>query len=330
VTGPTRADYRTRISTFITFCRTSQLNWADAVSLDACVCEFFDQMFLGGHGGEEGSKYLAALAFFLPDISRTGPFSLPRASRAIRGWTKSSPGHQRLPLPRVLLCAVIGVLLASGGRTMALALWVSFRAYLRPGECSSLTRRQLVQPVPSAGSQYRFWGLWLSPDDHSPASRPGKTGLWDEAISLDQDPWLDPLFRTLTKSGEPHEPLWPFSGEELSATFKKIMRCLDLGHLDQSLYCLRHGGASEDLLGRLRSVAAVKRRGRWRSDSSLRRYGKETRLQSVLTNVNPSTLLFGQTMDNHIASCFLGLAAIPPLPSPSALECSRSLRGCVL
>ena len=329
MTAPTRADYQARTSSFITFCLANQLNWVDAASLDVCVCEFFDQMFLSGFGGEEGSKYLAALAFYLPDISRLGPFSLPRATRAIRGWTKSAPGHQRLPLPRVLLCAVIGVLLAARRTLMALALWLSFRAYLRPGECSSLTRRQLVEPVPSAGSQYRFWGLWLSPDDRNPMSRPGKTGLWDEAISLDQDPWLDSLLRPLAIAGDPLEPLWPFSGEELSATFKRIMKCLGLDHLDQSLYCLRHGGASEDLLGHLRSVAAVKRRGRWRSDSSLRRYGKETRLQSVLNSVSPTVLRFGQLMDSRIASCFLNLIRVPELPSQSALDCSLSLRGSV-
>ena len=158
-------------------------------------------------------------------------------------------------------------------------------------------------------------------------SHPGKTGLWDEAISLDQDPWLDPLLRPLATAGDPLEPLWPFSGEELSATFKRIMKCLGLDHLDQSLYCLRHGGASEDLLGHLRSVAAVKRRGRWRSDSSLGRYGKETRLQSVLNSVPPKVLQFGQPMDSRIASCFLRLITVPALPSQSALDSSLSLRG---
>ena len=160
-------------------------------------------------------------------------------------------------------------------------------------------------------------------------SRPGKTGFWDEAISLDQDPWLDPLLRPLATVGDPSEFLWPLSGEELSATFKRIMKCLGLDHLDQSLYYLRHGGASEDLLGHLRSVTAVKRRGRWRSDSSLRRCGKETRLQSVLNSVPPKVLQFGRLMDSRIASCFLNLAAVPALPSQSALDCSLSLRGSV-
>ena len=176
------------MSSFIIFCQANQLNWVDVASLDVRVCVFFDQMFLNGYGGEEaeeGSKYLAALAFFLPDVSRMGPFSLPGATRAMRGWTKSAPGHQRLPLPRVLLCAVIRVLLAAQWILMAFALWLSFRAYLRPGECSSLTRRQLVEPVPSAGSQYVpvLGAVAVSgrPQLHEPSGQNGIVGRCDIA-----------------------------------------------------------------------------------------------------------------------------------------------------
>ena len=113
VTALTRADYQTRMSSFIVFCQANQLNWVDVTNLGVCVCEFFDQMFLNGYGGEERSKYLAALAPFFPEVSRMGPFSLPRATRAIRGWTEPAPRRQRLPLPRVLLYAVIGAPLAA-------------------------------------------------------------------------------------------------------------------------------------------------------------------------------------------------------------------------
>ena len=65
--------YQTRTSSFITFCHANQLNWVDAASLDVCVCEFFDQMFLSGYGGEEGSKYLAALASY-PTSREWAPF----------------------------------------------------------------------------------------------------------------------------------------------------------------------------------------------------------------------------------------------------------------
>eukprot|EP00972_Heterocapsa_arctica_P038827 5721550-Heterocapsa_arctica.AAC.1 len=40
------------------------------------------------------------------------------------------------------------------------------------------------------------------------------------------------------------------------------------------MYQMRHGGASEDLLSHSRPQDDVKRRGRWSTDSSLRRYAK--------------------------------------------------------
>ena len=166
------------------------------------------------------------------------------------------------------------------------------------------------------------------PQLHEPSWQDGTLGRGDIARPR---PVARPPAPTssLATAGDPSGLLWPFSGEELSATSKRIRKCLGLDHLDQSLYCLRHGGASEDLLGHLRSVAAVKRRGRWRSDSPLRRYGKETRLQSVLNSVSPKVLQFGLRMDSRIAGCLLKLATVPALPSQSALDCSLSLRGSV-
>lgn len=57
---------------------------------------------------------------------------------------------------------------------------------------------------------------------------------------------------------------------------------------------MRHGGASEDLLLRKRSGLEVKRRGRWRSDDSLKRYGKETRLLAELSKIPKLTMKIGE------------------------------------
>eukprot|EP00973_Karenia_brevis_P006482 882223-Karenia_brevis.AAC.1 len=74
-------------------------------------------------------------------------------------------------------------------------------------------------------------------------------------------------------------------------------RDLKLEALKPTLYSLRHGGASEDILRRRRSVQEVKRRGRWTSDASLKRYAKEARLLSEISKLHPSILAFGRQMD---------------------------------
>ena len=80
--------------------------------------------------------------------------------------------------------------------------------------------------------------------------------------------------------------MFEFQYSELLAEFRKA--CRDLGFQDPSLYRLRHGGASHDAAARLRSIVEIKRRGRWASDTSVRRYEKRTWLQSVECKVSPT------------------------------------------
>eukprot|EP00974_Lingulodinium_polyedra_P015541 1505344-Lingulodinium_polyedra.AAC.1 len=54
------------------------------------------------------------------------------------------------------------------------------------------------------------------------------------------------------------------------------------------LYQLRHGGPSHDRLHDLRTRGAVKDRGRWASDSSLRRYEAHARVQQVMQKLTPA------------------------------------------
>ena len=44
---------------------------------------------------------------------------------------------------------------------------------------------------------------------------------------------------------------------------------------------MRHGGASHDIVLGKRHITAVRKRGRWSSDQSLKRYAKDKRLQKV-------------------------------------------------
>lgn len=53
---------------------------------------------------------------------------------------------------------------------------------------------------------------------------------------------------------------------------------------------LRHGGASHDFATRSRTLEEVRRRGRWRSWASVRRYEKEPRVAQMLHRL-PGPLL---------------------------------------
>ena len=126
------------------------------------------------------------------------------------------------------------------------------------------------------------------------------------------------MFRRLQSERRNAETLWPHTPEQFIALWNQIVVELQLQPLNPCRYALRHGGASEDILSRRRLLVDVKRRGRWVSDSSLRRYGKETRLLSELTKVHPDVLAYGDRILGLLPSLFLEAAPVPAPPRPEA------------
>jgi hypothetical protein len=91
---------------------------------------------------------------------------------------------------------------------MAMHFALAFRAYLRPGESDTLQVKSLVPPVALAGPQFTRWGLNLHAIEDL---APGKTGIFDEAILLDDIICLQlgDSFAVLTAGGLGDSPLWP-------------------------------------------------------------------------------------------------------------------------
>ena len=105
---------------------------------------------------------------------------------------------------------------------------------------------------------------------------------------------------------------------------------LGLGPLGPSLYALRRGGASEDLLGGRRGALKVKLRGRRRSDPSLRRYGKQTRLLRQLGFVPGATLSYGELVSRDLEAIFMGQCSILALPLALGLPINSVRTPCNL
>jgi len=62
---------------------------------------------------------------------------------------------------------------------------------------------------------------------------------------------------------------------------------------------LRHGGASHDLLHKLRSFEEIKARGQWLTDLSVRRYAKAAAVQRYLLQCPIATVEYGRrALDN--------------------------------
>ena len=92
----------------------------------------------------------------------------------------------------------------------------------------------------------------------------------------------------------------------------KWLEALRLHAIAPCRYSLRHGGVSHDLMSRGRSVEEAKRRGRWRSDTSLRRYAKESRVLSELRKVSPAVLEFGGAVQQQLHLLLRGSLRLAP------------------
>ena len=264
-----------------------------------------------GAPAHEATLLLAALPALLTAVPRPIGSSLPRAARSMKGWLRLAPPAQRLPLPWVLICIIMAWFLRRGLRHHALALALQFCTYLRPGEVMSLRGSQLIPPTAAAGQAYTKWGINIGPLE---SGIPGKTGIFDESLMIDRMLWLNPWLKILKENAGDMDRVWPFPLHRHALLFARAVHDSGLQSLKPTLYAIRHGGASEDLLRGTRSLEAVFRRGRWRAWSSVRRYGKEAKLQAALAKLPVKLLDYGQTLEHTIAAAVLDPRLLPRLP----------------
>ena len=137
---------------------------------------------------------------------------------------------------------------------------------------------------------------------------------------------MGPLIGLLCKNKGPEDSLWGIRGADLIRIFKLTCESLSLNILTPCRHALRHGGASDDLVTRTRSLGEVKKRGLWAADSSLTRYGKETAMLQQLNRLRPEVLVYGQKVAPIISEILARRrpAPVPPI-SPADLLALKSL-----
>ena len=268
----------------------------DVDRFERMLLGYLDKLYFQGRPAAQGQKLYASVCYFFPYLHKNGQHALLRASRALRGWQKAVPCQSRLPLPWTALLAIIDMLLPSHWEEAVAAL-LGFHCYLRPFELEGLQAQQLVAARGHAHGPLRV-GLVLAPQELGRAS---KTGQWEEAVVIDKfQPLVGPLL-ALKRRGEAGDgSLWSFEPGTLTRLLRTTGDSLHLSPFGISAYSLRHGGASHDLLNEIRPLAAVKRRGRWMSDTSLKRYSKETKLIEILARIPMRTLDRGHALGMNL------------------------------
>ena len=178
-------------------------------------------------------------------------------------------------------------------------------------EASSVVAgRQLVAPQRLAGEAFQHWTVLVNPREDK---IPGKTGLFDESIVWDRDLWAGRLFTALIRSREPGARLWSLTSAKIIEHLTAAAHRLGLHGLGVCRYSLRHGGASEDLLTGARDIAAIKKRGAWACDNSLRRYSKEARAQTEVAKIPPAIQSYGRFVADNLEAIMTNQMR-PPIP----------------
>ena len=292
----------------------------DRDELDSRLMEYFEHLYFEGHTHSAGQKVLAALEYEDRRIKKGNIMDPVRARDALRGFRRLAPGLSRAPLPYVALCALIGAVIYLGFPLTALAWLVQFHCYLRPSELLALRGDSWVRPT--LGSGVHHWALILHPQE---GGNPSKTAEWDESLILD---W--PVFSRLTSildriRKRPADLAFGLKYVTYLDLFRRASEISGVVKLQAHPYAIRHGGASHDALEGRRSLAAVKARGRWRADSSVRRYEKHARVLRETERLDEATRRYGLRVSKHLAELLLGKVPPPKPPFTAGLPKKRKL-----
>ena len=322
VTERTRATYRKALAKMDLWLKEEMVGETleelvdNTSALDETIAEYFDHLCLELHSPvHAGTLLLAALGDkFVCYLGAVRHGLLPHVARSLQGWQKVHPNGMRMPWPLPAVMGVIMEMMRRGHTNMAQVTALAVDTYMRPGELLGLRTTSLVPARPELGPSYRHWAILVHPWAHGRAS---KVGEFDESILLDSPsrPWIGRIAARLRQDNAKREFVANFSYREWAATWRSCASSLGLPA--ETLYVMRHTGASDDWLRRARSIAEIKRRGRWASDRSLKRYEKSARTMAVMQTWPPQLLQYLRKCELVIGRVLLKLDA--PLDRPANL-----------
>ena len=134
---------------------------------------------------------------------------------------------------------------------------------------------------------------------------PSKTQSYDGTIDLKKQiyPWITKVAAVLA-AGRPSERIFEYRYEEFTKEFRRATRVLGSRNIDP--YQCRHSGASLDKARLHRTMLEIKKRGRWKMDSSIARYEKSGRLAQTQSDLNKSQLNYIGATDSALQELIFG------------------------
>ena len=157
-----------------------------------------------------------------------------------------------------------------------------------------------------------------------------KTNTMDDTVTVDElDFALNNILKQLKQRGKRGERLFSMTMPEYRNAFQQAATDLGLEQEKLNPYQVRHGGPSRDALLRRRDLTEIRKRGRWVTSASVRRYEKHGRMQQALGRTPPPVMEYCKLAAANIGEWLRGpqsAVATPPGLQSKPQKSSRAVR----
>ena len=258
LTKDTRDKYLRAVDGFLSWADELGENPTSFTDFDELCCDYVEHLYDTHQSRSKASNTLFGIKFFLPGARRR----LHRTTLALRGWERLHPSVSYPPLTWELACAMAVKATKAGFSAVGLGIVLQFDCLLRISELVALRRQDVVfEGDPTQPAEFKGALLCL---------RHTKTGR-DQSVTV-QDPDVLRLLRQHCDSlPRDDSPLFPFRADHYRRIFKRVAASLGLSPRYVPHSC-RHGGATRLFQQNPLALETIKRRGRWKSLESAKRY----------------------------------------------------------
>ena len=313
VSAATRVRYQKAVDDFESWVADAAVPTFTETQLDTAIERYFEIIFIDGAQLYEARNVLWGLAFerdFLVSFPR-----FPKAHRAMRGWSRSSPEALGLPCPWAAAVVISHILASVGVEQLgpsalhsARAIMISFDSYIRPSTTLSITAADILPPRGAV----KYFTLITHPaaedlegapsDLHRashgrPRARASKTGHFDNAVLMGDPPprkagraFVTLLLRGWRARLSPSARVFPIELAEYEKHLRWATRALDIANMKITPHSMRHGGASSDAAASLRTLPEIQCRGMWSDPRSVARYHRPGQLARQMAKLPPAVL----------------------------------------
>ena len=290
VTAGTRTMRETLMASFLAWIDEEQIPWERMVAdshncledINAVLVAYGRLLRKHGRPYQHYAETINAVSSLKLSLKRhlQGAWSLAFS------WVQNEPSAHHVAMPFQVLMALLTTTMLWGWWNVGGVLALGWGAFLRAGEVLNSQRKHLLLPS-DVGNSIRFGMLSIfEPKTRTSAAR-------HQAAKLDI-PDLLQFVELSFASYQPHQRLWPFSGQTMRLRLRCLLKAVGLPTVRDGdakpldLGSLRAGGATWALT-MTEDAELVRRRGRWISAKTMEIYIQELSASTFLTSLDIST-----------------------------------------